>query len=149
MPITPDGYFLAYKKVRPDFTSFHDCNTRNDVGSSVFMPREQCEFNRVVCHSGGLHFCSFSYLPMYSGHEGHVLVLKVNPADVVSIPIDADDSKGRACRYTVVDTVPEDEVAFAFPQPIYTTGYEEEEFEEHFEAPPVGILGRLRAWFGR
>ena len=43
------------------------------------------------------------------------MILKINPRDVVSIPTDYNDSKGRCCRYEVIGEVgvnPEDEVEF-------------------------------------
>ena len=30
------------------------------------------------------------------------MILKINPADVVSVPTDYNNSKGRCCKYTVV-----------------------------------------------
>ena len=44
--------------------------------------------------------------------------MKINPRDVVSIPNDYDNTKGRACRYEVIGEVgvnPEDEVEFTQP----------------------------------
>ena len=46
LPITPDGHFLAYKKVNDDYLSFHDLKTRNDIGSTIFLPREECDPDR-------------------------------------------------------------------------------------------------------
>jgi hypothetical protein len=46
------------------------------------------------------------------------VIVKINPADVVSIPSDYNDAKGRACRYEVVGEVgvnPDDEVEFTQP----------------------------------
>ena len=38
-----------------------------------------------------------------------ILVLKINPRDVVAIPSDYNNSKGRTCRYEVVDEIPVNE----------------------------------------
>ena len=35
------------------------------------------------------------------------MVLKINPRDVVSIPNDYNNQKGRCCRYEVIDEVPQ------------------------------------------
>jgi hypothetical protein len=46
------------------------------------------------------------------------VIVKINPADVVSIPTDYDNSKGRACRYEVIGEVgvnPDDAVEFTQP----------------------------------
>lgn len=100
MPITEDGHFLAYKRVNGDYTSVHDSKTKNNVGSIVEMPRNKVDDDKDRTCSNGLHFCSHEYLSSFSGQR--VVVLKINPADVVSIPSDYHNTKGRACRYEVV-----------------------------------------------
>jgi hypothetical protein len=100
LPITPDGHFLAYKKVRNDYKDCHSGTMDNSVGRVVEMPRYEVDDNRDRTCSAGLHFCSISYLASFGGDR--TMILKINPADVVSIPSDYDDAKGRACRYEVV-----------------------------------------------
>jgi ribosome modulation factor len=99
LPITPDGYFLAYKRVNQNYTSVHDGKFKNEIGTWVEMPRNQVNDNRDETCSHGLHFCSFSYLGSFSGKR--TVILKINPRDVVSIPSDYNDSKGRACGYWI------------------------------------------------
>lgn len=104
LPITEDGHFLAYKKVRGNYTDIHSGTFDNSVGSVPTVPRNTVDENRDVTCSTGLHFCSYSYLPHFGwGDDNRVMVVKVNPADVVSIPSDYDNAKGRTCRYEVVD----------------------------------------------
>lgn len=107
LPITEDGHFLAYKRVNGNFTSIHDGKTKNDVGTVVSMPRSAVDTVRDHTCSTGLHFCSKSYLPHFgSNGNGQVTVLvKINPADVVSIPSDYDNAKGRAWQYEVLSVV--------------------------------------------
>jgi hypothetical protein len=100
LPITHDGHFLAYKKVRDDYTSVHDGVTKNNIGLVVEMPRNAVNDNKDETCSTGLHFCSESYLSCFGGTR--IVVVKINPADVVSIPSDYNNAKGRACRYLVV-----------------------------------------------
>jgi len=114
MPITPDGHFLAFKKVRSDFASYWDSRVSNKVGDVVEMDRDSVDPNRHQTCSAGLHFCSWSYLPHYCGNQGKVVVVKINPADVVAIPSDYDNAKGRTWRYLVVGEVPEDECKHLF-----------------------------------
>jgi hypothetical protein len=102
MPITDDGCFLAYKRVDSNYMSFYDNTTSHKVGEYVEMPRFQCDDRSEQTCSTGLHFCSHEYLSSYYGGQGRVLLLKINPADVVSIPTDYGTSKGRACRYLVL-----------------------------------------------
>lgn len=104
MPITPDGCFLAYKRVRNDYTDVHSGKFDNTPGKTVSMKREDVDDNRNNLCSRGLHFCSESYLPHFSPGSKVVLV-KVNPADVVSIPSDYENAKGRAWRYVVLQDV--------------------------------------------
>jgi hypothetical protein len=107
MPLTPDGHFLAFKKVRNDYTSIHDGKTDNSVGSRPSMPREEVDPDRDRHCSRGLHFCAHSYLTHFGGSTDHrVVIVKINPADVVAIPSDYDNAKGRAWTYEVVDEIP-------------------------------------------
>lgn len=113
LPITPDGHFLAYKRVREDFTDCHTGTMDNSVGQVVEMERNMVDDNRNNTCSAGLHFCSHSYLSNFGGQR--TVIVKINPRDVVSIPSDYNDAKGRACRYEVIGEVgrdPKDEVEF-------------------------------------
>lgn len=107
MPVTEDGCFLAYKRVRADYKSVHDGKTDNSIGSTVAMPRNQVNENSHETCSTGLHFCSFEYLKSFSGAK--IVILKVNPRDVVSIPNDYNNTKGRACQYDVIGELSEEE----------------------------------------
>jgi hypothetical protein len=101
-PLTEDGCFLAYKAVRPDFKDIHSGNFDNSVGQVLSMPRNRVDERDEVTCSYGFHVCSFSYLPRFSHANGHVMICKVNPADVVSIPTDYNNTKMRVCRYEVI-----------------------------------------------
>lgn len=123
MTVSEDGHLLAFKRVQDDYTSFHDDKTKNDVGTYVEMPRYKVEDRSEHTCAPGLHFCSQAYLPSYSSGRGRVLLLKINPRDVVSIPTDYESSKGRACKYLVLeelkgDTRAEVEVKNPMPQPV-------------------------------
>jgi hypothetical protein len=102
LPLTPDGCFLAYKVVRPDYKDYHTGTFDNSVGQVLSMPREEVDDDCNHTCSAGLHFCSLDYLQHFGGTNGHVMILKINPADVVSIPADYNNTKGRCCRYEVV-----------------------------------------------
>lgn len=106
LPITPDGHFLAYKRVRGDYLDVYSGSINNSVGQIVEMERNAVNENSQETCSYGLHFCSYEYLKSFSGER--VMVLKINPRDVVSIPVDYNNTKGRCCRYEVVGEV-EDE----------------------------------------
>lgn len=101
LPITNDGHFLAYKRVRDDYTDVHSGTFDNSVGKICEMPRNAVDDDRNRTCSAGLHFCSKSYLGHFGGDR--IMVVKINPADVVSIPADYNDAKGRCWRYEVVE----------------------------------------------
>lgn len=116
LPITPEGHFLAYKRIRHNYTDCHTGTMDNSVGKVVEMERNAVDDDKDRTCSAGLHFCSHSYLGHFSGDR--VVIVKINPRDVVSIPSDYNDAKGRACRYEVIGEVgnnPDDKVEFTKP----------------------------------
>lgn len=110
MPQSPDGCFYAWKYVDGEYRSLHadTDGTRYDhtPGNVVEMDRERCDTNRNNTCSTGLHFCSIDYLPSTPVGQKIVLV-KVDPRDVTSIPREYGLQKGRCCRYEVVADVTE------------------------------------------
>ena len=105
MPITPDGCFLAYKKVNRngdgELVDGYTGKIRNDIGSVVKMDRDKVNPDRKQTCSYGLHVAAYDYAKHeYSGHE--LLEVKVNPLNVVAVPDDYKDQKMRVCEYEVV-----------------------------------------------
>lgn len=103
MAIDDDGCFLAYKAVRPDYKDIHSATLDNSIGSTPSMPPWAVDPNRNRTCSRGLHVCSFRYLPHFSHANGHVMVCRVNPKDVVAIPADYNNTKMRVATYEVID----------------------------------------------
>lgn len=123
LPITPDGHFLAYKKVRNDFLDIHSGTMDNSPGTIVEMPRNEVDDHADNTCSNGLHFCSQDYLPHFGsicGNGDRVVIVKINPKDVVSIPSDYNNAKGRACRYEVISELGVDP-SKAFDKPVQNT----------------------------
>lgn len=114
LPITKDGHFLAYKRISDDYVDFYTRKISHSVGKVVKMERSKVDPVRDNTCSTGLHFCSLSYLPHYHSNEGRIVIVKINPKHVVSIPSDYDNAKGRACEYRVVAEYEGDENAHAF-----------------------------------
>ncbi len=133
LPITPDGHFLAYKKVRADFLDIHSGTMNNAPGQIVEMERNAVDDDQNRTCSTGLHFCSKDYLDHFGGSDSRTVILKINPADVVSIPADYNATKGRACRYEVIGElgVHPDE---AFIAPVQTEAVKESSNEELIKA---------------
>lgn len=145
LPITPDGCFLAYKKVRSDYLDCHSGTVLNkpaiyltdedtaklaeyagknnevqvevvDGVTVVSMERNMVDDDQNRTCSVGLHFCSRDYLDHFGGDR--IVVLKINPRDVVSIPNDYNDSKGRCARYEIVDEIDKDKADEAFEKAV-------------------------------
>lgn len=116
LPITPDGHFLAYKRVRQDYTDCRTGKMNNAVGQVVEMERNEVDDDQNRTCSAGLHFCSREYLPHFGGER--TVILKINPRDVVSIPTDYNNAKGRACRYEVIDEIDKDLADAAFTKSV-------------------------------
>jgi hypothetical protein len=104
--ITDDGCLLLYKNVRsgPDghYYDIHTGRICNDVGKTIVMDRTKVDDDPNRTCSSGLHVCSLAYLSHFPGDV--TLLVKVDPADVVAIPVDYNNSKMRVCQYTVIDT---------------------------------------------
>jgi hypothetical protein len=130
LPITEDGCFLAYKKVREDYLDCYSQSISNKVGEKPSMDRDTCDPIRTNHCSTGYHFCGLSYLTCFNGER--VMVVKINPKDVTSIPNDYNFAKGRCCAYEVVDEYGGTDVQRyeAFSTSVAPDEFEEEERDE-------------------
>jgi len=115
LPITEDGFFIAYKGVASNGLSVHG-NTKtkvlqgivdnngkiqNNVGDTIEVKRWDVDDNRDNGCSFGLHVGSMDYATTWGEQT---LVVKVNPADVVSVPTDCGCQKCRVSKYEVIDS---------------------------------------------
>lgn len=125
LPITEDGCFLAWKRVRDDFFDFYSGTVLNKVGTEVSMPRDKVSKGSGVCSGAGLHVCSKDYLKSYHNGEGVVLLVKVNPAHVCAVPTTYQNTKMRVEKYTVLQKFSNEEVdgvnESICSEPIYDT----------------------------
>jgi hypothetical protein len=147
LPITPDGHFLAYKKVRDNFFDVHSGTMDNSVGRVVEMERNKVDDNKDQTCSTGLHFCGMSYLSQFGGER--TVIVKINPRDVVSIPTDYNESKGRACRYEVIGELGvEPEEAFTAPVQENANDAFARRWNETHDVPlsPENQTAEQRAW---
>jgi len=102
MPLTPDGNFLAYKGVKEDFTDCYSGKFDNSVGQVLEMQRNNvCDDAGVGC-SYGFHAGSHEYAKGYASGGGNLMIVEINPADVVSVPNDCSCQKLRTAKYRVV-----------------------------------------------
>lgn len=114
LPLTEDGFFLAYKGVQSDYYSvMGNINTivesgvvdsgghiLNNVGAKIKIKRNRMTTNRnISCDSLSCHCGSLDYA---KGWGSRMVIVKVNPKDVVSVPTDCSCQKLRMCEYEVV-----------------------------------------------
>ncbi len=138
LPITSDGHFLAYKRVRADYKDIYTGTIDNSIGQVVEMSRNHVDDEKTRTCSSGLHFCARGYLKHYGVSRGNTTVIvKIDPADVVSIPVDYNNAKGRCCKYIVVGELvhtEEEELELrAVDDRWDDNDWNEPEFEEDFE----------------
>lgn len=102
IPITPDGTILAYKAVTGDFLDVHSRTIDNSPGTVVKMERNKISDDpNEACHYG-LHVGALAYVKNFGGYDSRILIVEVDPANVVSIPYDSNSEKMRVCEYKVV-----------------------------------------------
>lgn len=105
MPITANGDFLAYKAIKQDWKDIHSGQFLNTIGTQHVMPRLKVDPDRNQTCSNGFHVCSWAYLPHFAHANGRVVICQINPADVVAIPADYNNTKMRVAAYRVIDEV--------------------------------------------
>ena len=114
LPVTVNGNFLAYKALRSDFTDVHSGRFDNNVDNVLEMPRNKVDDNKEVGCSYGFHAGTLEYARGFRPFDGKLVVVEINPADVVSIPTDCECQKLRTCKYKVVSEyeVPLEDLAY-------------------------------------
>lgn len=103
--IDNDGDIIGFKVVRANYTDKHTGTFDNSVGQVVSMPRNHVDDRDEVTCSNGLHFCSYDYIKSFSSNGDRLVLVKVDPRDFVSVPVDYGSTKARVCRYKVVEDV--------------------------------------------
>ena len=134
--IDTDGYLVAYKGVQPNGNGgFSSINTGRaivngdvktgaipqNIGDVVEMPRSEVQYDPSNGCSTGLHVGNFDYANGWA--RGALLEVRVDPADVVSVPTDCSAQKMRVCRYTIVGTIEQKITA-----PVIGSEYDEPDF---------------------
>jgi hypothetical protein len=112
LAITADGCFLAYKGVNDNYWSCTAGKTKlkqgkvdgsgrifNGIGEVIECDRVEVDDDRRNQCSNGLHVGSEKYA---TGFGQRTVVVKVNPAHVVSVPLDHDCQKMRVCKYEII-----------------------------------------------
>jgi hypothetical protein len=130
LPITEDGYFLAYKAVRSDYMDKYRGVFDNHVGNVCEMTRSKVDDDRGRGCSNGLHAGALNYVAGYGSLESgdKIVIVKINPADVVSVPSDCNYEKLRTCRYEVVG-----EYQGELLKPLYSSVFTEDDYDDDEE----------------
>lgn len=112
LPITEDGHFLAYKAVRNNYFDIYSGKFDNSVGKRPSVDRNTVDENKDNHCSHGLHVGAITYVTQYgafgSGIQqggNRLMIVKVNPADAVSVPGDHNCTKLRVCAYEVIGEI--------------------------------------------
>lgn len=151
LTIDTDGYIIGYKGVSTNLLSIssgkanvngveHVGNIPNAVGTVISMPRSEVQDDPNVGCSTGLHVGSWSYA---SGFGQVVLEVRIDPADVVSVPQDCSFQKLRCCRYEVVAVHDSDDDDLTDYEPD-SEWDDEDAFDSFMEYVPETFLNRLR-----
>lgn len=120
--LTSDGCFIGYKGCAGTVdaptsinsgTAFvnnvkHVGRIPNPIGAIVEMPRSEVQDDPSIGCSAGLHVGTYDFANNHF-NQGVLLSVKVNPRDVVSVPVECDAQKIRVCRYEILESV---EVAY-------------------------------------
>jgi hypothetical protein len=134
LPITEDGCFLAYKAVSKDFKDKWRGTFDNSVGQVCEMRRAKVDDNRSQGCSAGLHAGALNYVANYGNVDAgdNIVIVKINPEDVVSVPSDCNCEKLRTCKYEVVGLYQGE-----LPKPLYKAEFEADSYVDEDEYSTV------------
>ena len=120
LPITPDGMLVGYKGVavytgedttdkmgniitEGDLVDKYTGNSfRNNTMDSPSMNRRKVSDDCTQGCAAGLHVGTYEYANSWAGSGGKVVLVKFDPADIVSVPTDCEHQKMRVSGYTVI-----------------------------------------------
>lgn len=119
-PITPEGNFIAFKRIRKDWKDIHSGTFDNSVGTVVKMDRAKVNDDPQHTCSAGLHICADKYLSHFANaSESRTVVVEVNPANVVAVPYDYNFAKMRVCEYKVLAEIAPAKIPDILSDPMY------------------------------
>lgn len=104
LPINENGNFVAYKIVRDNYMDIFSGTFDNSVGKVCEVKPFEVDPDRNRTCSTGLHVCGKDYLPHYGNIHGdsRIMIVEVDPAHVVAVPVDYKFHKMRTWKYTVI-----------------------------------------------
>jgi len=120
LPITEDGMLVGYKGVAVydgedtvdkmgntlqsgDYVDKYTGKTfRNNLMDNPSMNRRKVSDDCTQGCAAGLHVGTYDYADSWAGNGGVVVLVKFDPANIVSVPTDCDQQKMRVTEYTVI-----------------------------------------------
>ena len=102
MPITPEGFILGYKGVNANYKDKYSNTFLNKPGCVLEMKRNEVNDDMTIGCAEGFHAGSYEYAKSWATGDGHLMIVEIDPKDVVSIPQDCSFQKLRCCKYTVL-----------------------------------------------
>jgi hypothetical protein len=140
MPIDDNGFFYGYKAVREDWKDCHSGKFSNHIGAVLEVPRNQVDDDPARGCSYGFHVGSLNYAVGFRPANGRLLIVRVDPAHVVSVPHDCNYQKLRTSRYEVVSE-------YTGPLPEGYVGYATEVDEDGWLDEVEEINDDFSGWF--
>ena len=105
LPITDEGDFIAQKAVDKNFKDYQTGTKDNSVGKVVKEDRALISDDPSQGCGRGLHVGAEDYVNGFVRSDGHVVLVKINPKNVCSVPNENTYQKIRVCEYKVISVV--------------------------------------------
>ena len=102
LTIDSEGYLICYKAVRHDYMDKFSGTIDNSPGQIVKMERSRVDDDFQRHCSKGLHAGALEYVYWYGSGDDRIVIVKIDPANVVSVPNDHSCQKLRTCEYEVI-----------------------------------------------
>lgn len=154
LALTPEGNFIGYKGIQKNYLSsragngfvdgveYKNTQIPNKPGTIVSMNRHEVQADPNQTCSFGLHVGSYSYA---KGFQPLVVLVEVNPENVVSVPSDYNGQKLRCSEYKVIKEVdkPLTEFLYEEKQTSLTDLNDEDFFSENEEDTNKTLLTNI------
>lgn len=155
----PDGSYLSHSSGNAivDDEEHRSGPVPQRLGSVVALPRSEVTFDPSIGCSYGLHAGTWEYASNFMWGGSTVLLVRIHPRDIVSVPTDARDQKMRVSKYRILNEV-EREVEGYTLGTAETDDFDEEDWEsweedeipfyweEDWEEEEVAVGEQYRPW---